>query len=500
MVRARVVEQSPAAPAAALERGNSEDDAVAKAVPREALERMHDAVRALLAGVGEDAAREGLADTPRRVARAWLDMAGGGARCCRAALGSALFHEPLVAVGADGGGVVLVRDVAVAALSARDLLPFHGRAHVAYAPGAGVVLGLSKLARAARALAARVQTQGELGRALLAAVAGEVAPRGAAVIVEAAHLGAAAPARRTTVAVTGCFADPASGLLDELLLMLGLPDAAAAAAAEAEAAEAAEDAEEPAGAPPAMAAAVAALLAGAGEDAAAPRLARAAARHAAWLLDATGGYALGSAAAGEPQRPGSPEAGASLDTSDASDAASDASAGSAGEAGAGACCVHPRELLGRAPAGGAPAAAPAEAAPAAAGRGDGVRVFAARFASQCEHHLLPFYGVAKVAYHPAPGGPPPAAAAAALRRAVEAFSRRLQVQERLTAQVADAAAAALRAEAVLVVVESSHMCMVARGVEEHASATVTSAARGAWAAAPAARRGALRALLDLRVD
>lgn len=70
-----------------------------------------------------------------------------------------------------------------------------------------------------------------------------------------------------------------------------------------------------------------------------------------------------------------------------------------------------------------------------------------------------------------------------------------QVQERLSHQVADAAAAVLGAAAVLVVVDSAHMCMVARGVEKHASTTLTTAARGAWQADAGARVVAMEALL-----
>lgn len=83
-----------------------------------------------------------------------------------------------------------------------------------------------------------------------------------------------------------------------------------------------------------------------------------------------------------------------------------------------------------------------------------------------------------------------------LAHIVDMYSKRLQVQERLTHQVADAVAATLGAQAVLVVVESAHMCMVARGVEKHASTTLTTAARGPWAIDPAARAAAMAALLD----
>ena len=90
----------------------------------------------------------------------------------RSAFGTALFHEPIVSAGSDG--LVIVRDITFAALSEQTLLPFHGRCHIAYVPRHGVVLGLSKLARVTKCLAARLQTQQAFTDRLIAAVAEEV--------------------------------------------------------------------------------------------------------------------------------------------------------------------------------------------------------------------------------------------------------------------------------------------------------------------------------------
>lgn len=90
----------------------------------------------------------------------------------RSAFGTALFHEPIVCSGSDG--LVIVRDITFAALSEHTLLPFHGRCHIAYVPRHGVVLGLSKLARVTKCLAARLQTQEAFTERLIAAVAEEV--------------------------------------------------------------------------------------------------------------------------------------------------------------------------------------------------------------------------------------------------------------------------------------------------------------------------------------
>ena len=96
--------------------------------------------------------------------------------------------------------------------------------------------------------------------------------------------------------------------------------------------------------------------------------------------------------------------------------------------------------------------------------------------SMCEHHLLPFYGKAHVAY--LPDGR--IVGLSKIPRVVEVFARRLQVQERLTDQVADALGTVLKPLGVGVVIEAYHLCMMMRGVEKQNSKTVTSALRGAF--------------------
>jgi GTP cyclohydrolase I len=95
--------------------------------------------------------------------------------------------------------------------------------------------------------------------------------------------------------------------------------------------------------------------------------------------------------------------------------------------------------------------------------------------STCEHHLLPFTGVAHVAYIPSEHR---ITGLSKLARLVDAYAKRPQVQERLTSQIADALVAHLHAQGVMVVLECEHLCMTMRGVKKPGSKTVTSAVRG----------------------
>ena len=110
------------------------------------------------------------------------------------------------------------------------------------------------------------------------------------------------------------------------------------------------------------------------------------------------------------------------------------------------------------------------------------------FSSMCEHHLLPFVGKAHVAYIPKEGR---ITGLSKVARCVEGYAHRLQLQERMTSQIADAMMDALEPLGVCVVIEAEHMCMTMRGVKKPGSKTVTSAVRGAFRSDPRTRKEAL---------
>ncbi|MFZ0217290.1 MAG: GTP cyclohydrolase I FolE [Candidatus Dormiibacterota bacterium] len=141
---------------------------------------LEDAVLRLLQVIGEDPQREGLVDTPRRVAESIRYLTDGYGTDPAQVVNGVLFHH-------DGNDPVVVRGVPFYSLCEHHLLPFFGRCHIAYVP-AGRVVGLSKLPRLIDVFAHRLQLQERLTRQIAEAVAEAVRPRGVAVVMEARHL------------------------------------------------------------------------------------------------------------------------------------------------------------------------------------------------------------------------------------------------------------------------------------------------------------------------
>ena len=140
-----------------------------------------DAVRVLLRWAGDNPEREGLRDTPKRVAKAYEEFFAGYSQDATAIL-KQVFEE---VEGYDD--MVLVRDIAFASHCEHHMVPFTGKAHIAYYPNGGVA-GLSKLARIVDVFARRLQTQEAMTAQIVAAMETTLKPRGVAVLVEAEHM------------------------------------------------------------------------------------------------------------------------------------------------------------------------------------------------------------------------------------------------------------------------------------------------------------------------
>jgi GTP cyclohydrolase I len=151
------------------------------ALPRPSAEEAEAAVRTLIAYVGDDPGREGLVDTPRRVVKAY-DELFRGYRECPAEILDRTFSE----IGSYKD-MVLVRDIPFSSHCEHHMIPFTGKAHIAYVPS-GEVVGLSKLARLIDVYARRLQTQEHLTSQIATALQEVLQPRGVAVMLEAEHM------------------------------------------------------------------------------------------------------------------------------------------------------------------------------------------------------------------------------------------------------------------------------------------------------------------------
>jgi GTP cyclohydrolase IA len=157
--------------------------------------RISAAVREILAAIGEDPDRDGLVDTPARVARIYAETCGG------------LHDDPQrhlkVTFDADHDEMIMVRDIALYSLCEHHLVPFFGKAHVAYIPNTdGRVTGLSKLARLVDGYANRPQVQERLTTQIADAIEDSLDPRGVLVVIEAEHMCMAMRGIRKTGAST----------------------------------------------------------------------------------------------------------------------------------------------------------------------------------------------------------------------------------------------------------------------------------------------------------
>jgi GTP cyclohydrolase I len=184
------------------------------------LPRIERAVREILLAIGEDPDRDGLRDTPARVARAYAEQFAG--------LGMRPTDVLTTVFDADHDEMVLVRDIEIYSTCEHHLVPFFGRAHVGYIPNEkGQITGLSKLARLVDLYARRPQVQERMTSQIADALMDTLEPRGVVVIIEAEHLcmsmrGVRKPGAKTvTSAVRGSFLSSESTRAEAMSLLTG---------------------------------------------------------------------------------------------------------------------------------------------------------------------------------------------------------------------------------------------------------------------------------------
>lgn len=142
-------------------------------------EKVKEGVRLILEGIGEDIHREGLVETPDRIARMYTEIVGGMEEDAGVHL-SKRFHG-------DHNDMVMEKDIVFYSMCEHHMLPFYGKAHVAYIPN-GTVVGLSKIARTVEVYARRLQLQEQLTAQIADAFMEHLKPQGVMVMVEAEHL------------------------------------------------------------------------------------------------------------------------------------------------------------------------------------------------------------------------------------------------------------------------------------------------------------------------
>ncbi len=183
------------------------------------LKKIEQGVKLILEGVGEDPSRPGLKQTPKRVARMFAEILGGTGEDPKAQLG-ALQEEK-------HDEMVLIKNIPLYSMCEHHLLPFAGRAHIAYIPKEGRIVGLSKIARVVDILSRRLQVQERLTKQIADLINEKLKPLGVMVVIEAEHMcmsmrGVKKPRSITvTSAVRGSFRNNAATRAEALTLIYG---------------------------------------------------------------------------------------------------------------------------------------------------------------------------------------------------------------------------------------------------------------------------------------
>ncbi|XVF32132.1 hypothetical protein REPUB_Repub17cG0055700 [Reevesia pubescens] len=426
---------------------------------------IEDAVKVLLQGLGEDVNREGLKKTPLRVAKALREGTRGYKQKVKDIIQGALFPEVGLhnGVGHAGGvgGLVIVRDLDLFSYCESCLLPFQLKCHVGYVPSGQRVVGLSKLSRVADIFAKRLQDPQRLADEVCAALHHGIKPAGVAVILECLHFHFPnlesffldskhqGWVKVLVSSGSGIFENENADAWSDFLGLLKfrgvtvekIPnrDSTKKSWCPSYSSSMAKISSELVAPNPGMVAAVASILRSLGEDPLRKELLETPSHFVRWLMNfqntklemKLNGYACGITdlkPSGEVSSRNNEQIHSELNLS---------------------------------------------------------------FWSQCEHHLLPFYGVVHIGYFCPEGFNP--IRKSLLQSILHFYGFKLQVQERLTRQIAETVSSILGGD-IMVVVEANHTCMISRGIEKFGSNTATIAVLGRFSTDPAARAMFLRSI------
>ncbi|ESQ49305.1 hypothetical protein EUTSA_v10020678mg [Eutrema salsugineum] len=402
---------------------------------------IQDAVKLLLQGLREDVNREGIKKTPFRVAKALREGTRGYKQKVKEFVQSALFPEAGLdeGVGQAGGvgGLVVVRDLDHYSYCESCLLPFHVRCHIGYVPSEQRVLGLSKFSRVADVFAKRLQEPQRLADDICSALQHWVKPSGVAVVLQCSHI------RFPTLDVdslsssshhgfvklmvssgSGVFEDESSDLWGEFLSLLKFKGVKTQALCRngGSVREWCPSLKSSSKLSPEedteMVSAVVSILKSLGEDPSRKELIATPARFLKWMMNFQNANL-------EMKLNGFNCVKSKCEISESR--------------------LHCELNL--------------------------------PFWSMCEHHLLPFYGVVHIGYFCAEGYIPNSTATSLMKSIVHFYGFKLQVQERMTRQIAETLSPLVGGD-VIVVAEAGHTCMISRGIEKFGSSTATIAVLG----------------------
>ncbi|XVE78140.1 hypothetical protein DITRI_Ditri13aG0120000 [Diplodiscus trichospermus] len=420
---------------------------------------IEDAVKVLLQGLGEDVNREGLKKTPFRVAKALREGTRGYKQKVKDIVQGALFPEVGLhdGVGHAGGagGLVIVRDLDLFSYCESCLLPFQVKCHVGYVPSGQRVVGLSKLSRVADIFAKRLQDPQRLADEVCSALHHGIKPAGVAVILQCLHIhfpnieSVFLDAKHQgwikvlVSSGSGVFENENADVWSDFLGLLKFRGVTVEKILTRESTKQswcpscsssiAKISSELVAPNPGMVAAVASILRSLGEDPLREELVETPNHFVRWLMNfqntklemKLNGFACGRTDLLKP---------------------------------IGEVCSHDNEQMHS--------------------------ESNLSFWSQCEHHLLPFHGVVHIGYFCPEGSNP--IGKSLLQSIVHFYGFKLQVQERLTRQIAETVSPILGGD-IMVVVEANHTCMISRGIEKFGSNTATIAVLGRFSSDSAAR-------------